>query len=72
VKGAGLDDPLEDTSDYEYWNPFDPYNPAHCINGAKTVYVRRREGKACRLPIELQGTALSVESCPCGTEDYEW
>eukprot|EP00445_Apocalathium_hangoei_P003221 CAMPEP_0203848418 /NCGR_PEP_ID=MMETSP0359-20131031/5585_1 /ASSEMBLY_ACC=CAM_ASM_000338 /TAXON_ID=268821 /ORGANISM="Scrippsiella Hangoei, Strain SHTV-5" /LENGTH=944 /DNA_ID=CAMNT_0050764013 /DNA_START=111 /DNA_END=2945 /DNA_ORIENTATION=- len=65
-------------SDFERWSPADALEDSHaskrpsCILGARTKYIRRKAGKACRTgavkpaPVDLRSDSL----CECTAADW--
>eukprot|EP01102_Stenamoeba_stenopodia_P022955 TRINITY_DN9759_c0_g1_i1.p1 TRINITY_DN9759_c0_g1~~TRINITY_DN9759_c0_g1_i1.p1 ORF type:complete len:780 (-),score=81.96 TRINITY_DN9759_c0_g1_i1:52-2391(-) len=69
-KCQGIENAGNETSDFEYWTPDDPYSASQCLNGERVVYVRRKRGVACYLGEDYQ-SVVTTESCPCSLSDYE-
>jgi len=68
---TGQDKPDTPDSDYETWEPTDPYSVNSCLLGRKTTYVRRKQNKECLNPALTSKDVTVLKNCSCGTENYE-
>ena len=76
---ARPDDPGAAASDFERWSPADALEDAHaskrpaCLLGARTRYVRRKAGRACRTAQRALAPAVDARNdAPCQCVAADW